>query len=157
MTHRIRASALIVRDNRLLLVNHVHPKTGFSWWIPPGGGLEDADSSIFDGAARETCEETALIVTCSRIAYIGEFEDPELKLLNIEFFLPADTVEGEPGLENIGPDGLDALYIKDVRWFTREALADVTVFPELLRDRFWSDRREGFPCPQYFGRRKGRL
>jgi 8-oxo-dGTP pyrophosphatase MutT (NUDIX family) len=28
------------------------------WWVPPGGGVETADTSVFDCARRETFEET---------------------------------------------------------------------------------------------------
>lgn len=40
MRHRIRAAALIVKDDSILLVQHVHPDTGELWWVPPGGGVE---------------------------------------------------------------------------------------------------------------------
>ncbi len=46
MKNRIRSAAIIVRDNKILLVKHVHPKTGFVWWVPPGGGIEESDESL---------------------------------------------------------------------------------------------------------------
>lgn len=152
MKHRTRVSALVVQDNRLLLVKHVHPGTGFTWWVPPGGGIEPQDRSIFDCAVRETFEESGLTVTCSRIAYIGEFEDNDLQEQNLELFCPADTVSGKVGLENVAGSGPDELYIKDAQWFSREALKQITVFPDLIRDRFWEDLAAGFPHPWYFGR-----
>ena len=36
MKNRIRAAA-IIDNNKILLVKHVHPITGFEWWVPPGG------------------------------------------------------------------------------------------------------------------------
>jgi hypothetical protein len=39
MKHRIRAAAIIVNQNAVLLVNHKHPANGFEWWVPPGGGF----------------------------------------------------------------------------------------------------------------------
>ncbi|MCH8190646.1 MAG: NUDIX hydrolase [Chloroflexi bacterium] len=49
LQHRIRCGALIVDGDRLLLVKHRHPKTGFVWWAPPGGRVE-GEESIFDCA-----------------------------------------------------------------------------------------------------------
>lgn len=69
MQHRIRAAAIIINDNKILLVKHVHPETGHEWWVPPGGGVEEIDNSIFDCAKRETFEETNLKIDVSRLLY----------------------------------------------------------------------------------------
>jgi ADP-ribose pyrophosphatase YjhB (NUDIX family) len=56
MRHRIRAAALIVNDDDILLVQHVHPDTSDIWWVPPGGCMEVVDTSVFHYARRETFE-----------------------------------------------------------------------------------------------------
>ena len=61
MKHRIRAAAIIVGDDRLLLVKHVHPQTGETWWVPPGGGLEGTET-IHECVKREVYEETGLTI-----------------------------------------------------------------------------------------------
>ena len=42
MKHRIRAAAIIVDGDSILLVKEEtnHPHDGRFWWIPPGGGVE---------------------------------------------------------------------------------------------------------------------
>jgi 8-oxo-dGTP diphosphatase len=149
MNHRIRVATIIVDNQKVLLVKHVHPKTGFAWWIPPGGGLEDKDASIFDCAKREAFEETNLKVDISRIIYIREFLGNEM---NLEIFTLADNHQGESGIGNIHGNGADEDYIKDIGWFSKEELQDVVVFPEILKDEFWDDYIRGFPTAKYLGR-----
>lgn len=153
MKHRIRAAAIIVDNNKVLLVKHVHPETGYVWWIPPGGGMEEVDGSIFDCAKREAFEESNLEIETSRLLYVREFYSEKTKILNMEFFVLADSFSGSIGIENIAGKGLDELYIKDVAWFTKEELKDIIVFPEILmRDEFWDDHAIGFPGTKYLGR-----
>ena len=155
MLQRIRVATIITSGDKILLVKHVHPETGYAWWVPPGGGIEEVDGSLFDCAKREVFEEANLTVDVSRIAYIREFFDKENQRLNLELFVLADAYQGEAGLENIHGQGLDALYIKDVKWLSREELQDVNVFPEILKDEFWNDLAGGFPTVKYLGRQVG--
>ena len=153
MQHRIRIAAIIINSDKILLVKHVHPDTGYTWWVPPGGGIEESDSSIFDCAKRESFEETNLKIETSRILYIREFYSKETQILNIKLFTLADSFHGEIGLENIRGKGPDELFIKGVAWFSKEDLKDVIVFPEILRDEFWDDCAAGFPNTKYLGRK----
>lgn len=152
MKHRIRVAAIIINDNKILLVKHVHPETGYTWWVPPGGGIEEFDSSIFECAKREAFEETNLKIETSRILYIREFYSKETQILNLELFTLANSFHGEVGLENIEGKGPDELFIKGVSWFSKEELKDIIVFPEILRDEFWDDYVAGFPNTKYLGR-----
>lgn len=156
MVHRIRIASIVTDNDRILLVKHVHPKTGYVWWVPPGGGVEESDASMFDCAKRETFEEANLAIEVSRILYVREFLDKENQKLNMEFFVLADTYHGEIGLDNINGNGLDELFIKDVKWFSKEELQSIVVFPEILKDEFWDDRAAGFPTIKYLGRQTGR-
>ncbi|HNE04578.1 MAG TPA: NUDIX hydrolase [Anaerolineales bacterium] len=156
MVHRIRVASIITNNDKILLVKHVHPKTGYAWWVPPGGGVEESDTSIFDCAKREVFEETNLTVEVSRILYIREFFDKENQRLNMEFFVLADKYSGESGLENLrSSNGLDELYIKDVKWLSREEIQNIVVFPEILKDQFWDEHAMNFPSIKYLGRQNG--
>ncbi len=152
MKHRIRSAAIIVDNNKILLVKHVHPKTGFEWWVPPGGGVEMFDKSIFDCAEREVLEETNLKISISRVIYIREFFDRENEILNIELFMLADSFLGKVNIKNIEGKGPDELYTKGVKWLSREDFQDIEVYPEILKDDFWEDNRNKFPNMRYLGR-----
>lgn len=152
MLQRIRAAAIITDNDKILLVKHVHPETKYEWWVPPGGGIEEVDNSIFDCAKRETFEEANITVGVSRIVYVREFLDKENQKLNIEFFVLAESYSGEIGLKNIQGNGLDEQYIKEVKWLSKEDLQNIVVFPEILKDEFWHDRAMNFPTVKYLGR-----
>lgn len=152
MKHRIRAAAIIIKDNKILLVKHVDPKTGFQWWVPPGGGVEEIDKSIFDCAKRETLEETNLKVELSRVLYIREFYDKENKKLNIELFVLADSFTGDVDIKNIYGNGEDENYIKKAVWLSKDEIKDIVVFPEIIKDEMWDDYKAGFLNTKYLKR-----
>ena len=152
MRHRVRAAALLVQDEQLLLVQHVHPDTGEVWWVPPGGGVEVSDTSVFDCARRETFEETGLDVTLERIVYIREFADQENQAYHLELFLSSSDFSGNLTIRHIHGNGPDEHFIKDVRWVHRNALQELEVYPEMLKDVFWDDLAQGFPQTRYLGR-----
>jgi 8-oxo-dGTP pyrophosphatase MutT (NUDIX family) len=152
MNHRIRAAALIVDHGRILLVEHTHPSTGETWWVPPGGGVEPEDDSIFACAARETFEETGLTVTLDRIVYTREFMDDERATLNLELFVLGRSFSGELTIANIRGRGPDEEYIRSARWLHKEDLQTLIVYPEILKGSFWDDLGRGFPQAVYLGR-----
>lgn len=54
---RQRASAVIIKDNRILLMHRIKP--GEDYYVFPGGGVEDGES-IEQAAIREVREELSL-------------------------------------------------------------------------------------------------
>jgi ADP-ribose pyrophosphatase YjhB (NUDIX family) len=145
----------VTEEDRLLLVQHVHPVTGEEWWVPPGGGLEATDASVFACAQREVFEETGLQVELSRIAYVREFVDREHQAHMVEFFLAADAHSGELTLRHVRDCGPDEQYVRDVRWVPKDDLAGMVVYPEMLADEFWEDLARGFPQIRYLGVQTG--
>ena len=138
MEHRIRAAAIVVKDNRLLLVKHQHPVTGIAWWVPPGGGLSTGET-LYDCAARETYEETGLTVELGQILYMREFIDLEFKKHNLKVFILAKSVKGTLTTKNLLPNDMDSYYIKAVKFLAPKEMLNLTVFPEILKDEFWND------------------
>jgi 8-oxo-dGTP diphosphatase len=152
MRHRIRAAALIVRNLEILLVCHRTPGTTDTWWIPPGGGLEAFDASIFACASREVFEETGLHASCSRIAYIREFVETSRQIRHLELFVVADTVSGDITLANLPSTGADFEMIQETRWVDKQSLPDLTIYPAIIyTDEFWDDYAAGFPTTKYLG------
>lgn len=155
MKHRIRSAGFIVQDEKILLVKHCSPDARDDfWWVPPGGGVEASDDSIFACAAREIFEETGLTATLSRIAYVREFYDGKFDVRHCEFFLPVDSFSGTPSLDFLPPSSPDSDLVTELRWFTQSELAEITLYPEELRDIFWADLAEGFPSVRYLGLQK---
>jgi 8-oxo-dGTP pyrophosphatase MutT (NUDIX family) len=154
MKHRIRAAALLVEDDRILLVHHVDPQTAESFWVPPGGGLEEEDASVFHCARREVFEETGLEVWPSRIAWIAEFCDERDGVVHLELFLAGGRAKGEITLEHLPPGQPDSDMIQEARWVHRDELDALQVYPAELRDAaFWQSIVEEGQGTCYLGRR----
>ncbi|MBI2166374.1 MAG: NUDIX hydrolase [Chloroflexi bacterium] len=154
MQHRIRAAALIVKKGRLLLVKHVHPESGSVFWVPPGGGVNAGQESIYDAATREVLEETGLRVTLGRILYIREFVDMEMHLHNLELFILADRFDGKLTIDNLRPGDLDSRYIKEVGFLSPAEMRDLNIFPHELKAQFWMDIESGATA-KYLGQQVG--
>ena len=152
MRHRIRAAAIVIEGDSILLVQHQHDEVeeGQSWWVPPGGGVEGGES-LLECARRETLEETGLSVELGRIAYIREFVEPGYH--HCEVFLVADSYSGtlmtgrNPGTGIFDVDHI----IKDVRFVHRDEMAGMTIYPEEIKTSLWDDIANGFPGMKYLG------
>lgn len=151
MKHRIRSAGLVVQEDEILLVAHRSPISGKTIWVPPGGGIEREDESIFACAAREIFEETGLSASLSRIAYVREFYDAQSDTRSCEFFCVVDRFSGTPTIKHLPPSSPDSDWITELRWFKRDQLEPIIVYPEVLRDRFWQDLIDGFPTIYHLG------
>ncbi len=88
---RVRACGLLIKNERLLMVNH-RSLTETDFWAPPGGGVnfgESASSSL----QRELREETGLETEVGEFLFACEFI--QLPLHAIELFFLVRQVRGE--------------------------------------------------------------
>jgi len=151
MKNRIRAAAIIIDNNKILLVKHVHPITGFEWWVPPGGGIEVSDNSIKDCIIRETFEETGYkINVASEPKFLREFLDIENDTLNMELFFTATIAGGNKTINNIYGNGDDEEYIKAAEWLSIKQIQSIRIYPEELKDTFGMNIKN-----VYLGRQQG--
>jgi ADP-ribose pyrophosphatase YjhB (NUDIX family) len=132
MRYGISAATLIVQNDQLLLVNH-RESGKYDFWVPPGGSLVGSES-IMDCARRETLEETGLSVELGQILYIQELWEPGYHFC--KFFIQCTAFNGELTLANKDPA---ESFLVAARFFSQEALQDLTVFPTILKDQFWQD------------------
>lgn len=140
MKHRISAGVLALREDKILLVRHFRAGQ-HDFWAGPGGGVEGSEE-LHAAAAREAFEETGLRVAVGAMAYIDELVDASGRM--VKFWFLADYLSGEI---DISANPAEGEAIVEAGWFARDALPEGYVFPEILRDRFWSDRATGFPAP----------
>lgn len=153
MNQRVRAAVILQRGSSVLLVQHVDPATGAEWWVPPGGGLEDADETVMHCAAREAREESGLDVRVGRLIYLREFTSNGAR--NIELFFAGEVIGGTLTTANVQGSGPDDRMIRDVRWIERTEIARLTVYPECLAREFWEDVERGFTDVRYLGTADG--
>ena len=124
-------------------------------WVPPGGTVDPGESLAL-AAAREAAEEAGLSVTLGRMVYLQEFRPASGEELVLEAAFLATAITDRPAADLAAARAIEAAgkgdrpwaawFIQDadgprreVRWFSREALAAVPepVYPAFLREAFW--------------------
>lgn len=121
---RLAVRAVIVENNRLLLVN--------AWknsdlMCAPGGGVE-VHASLPDNLIREVYEETGLTIAVGEVCLINEFHDPDSAYHQVEIFFRARIVAGalDPGWQDTEQ------IVTDRRWISEVELAQTRFKPDAL-------------------------
>ncbi len=130
---RIAARALILHQDRLLLVN-AYPAAKSNLWCAPGGGAE-AGASLPANLMREVREETGLTISVGPPALINEFHDPATGFHQVDIFFRSTIVAGEIDTAWRDVEGI----VTERRFFTRAELAAgiVRYKPSSLASAAW--------------------
>ena len=125
---RVAARAVILRDDRVLLVN-AFPETPerAPLWCLPGGGVEAGDG-LHETLIREVAEETGLTIRPGPLAAVSEFLDPETGFHQIDHFFHAEIDGPAPDPAHEDPAGVVTLR----RWTARAELAALPHAPAFL-------------------------
>lgn len=125
------ASVFVINpiNKKILLVHHKK----YNKWVQPGGHIEDNETPE-EAALREVYEETGVKVKLlgGRFPREDDFIKPlgiqrnrNLKgIVHIDFIYPAVPVNKIETIINVNENN-------DVRWFSREELNQVDVFPDI--------------------------
>lgn len=140
MKHRISAGVLAFRDGEILLVRHFRARR-HDFWCGPGGGVEGSEE-LHATAEREAFEETGLRVRAHTLAYIDELVDASGRI--VKFWFLADYVSGDIDVSR-NPAKNESII--EAGWFSRDALPEGHIFPEMLRGNLWSDLERGLTAP----------
>lgn len=125
---RLAARALLLRDDRLLIVN-AYAGTQSDLWCAPGGGVERG-ASLPDTLIREMHEETGLTVGVGDVALVNEFHDPASGFHQVEVFFRCHLIAGEIDDTWQDPEAV----VSRRRWVSRAELAEVRHKPDSLAD-----------------------
>lgn len=131
---RIAARALILHQDRLLLVN-AYPKHRLGLWCAPGGGCE-AGQSLPENLAREVREETGLTIAVGTPALVNEFHDPDTGFHQIDIFFRCKVTGGAIDPVWRDPEGV----VTERRFFSRAELAQIRFKPDSLPTVAWGDQ-----------------
>lgn len=130
-TPRLAARALILIDNRLLLVN-AYPSGISDLWCAPGGGVHPG-TSLPDNLIREVHEETGLTITVGLPALINEFHDPASGFHQVDIYFHCQIASGQLDPTWRDPEGV----VTDRRLFAQPDLADIRYKPDSLPNATW--------------------
>ncbi len=89
---RLATRALILQENKLLLVN-AFPGGRSDLWCAPGGGVESG-ASLHENLMREVYEETGLRISVGLPALINEFHDPATGFHQVDIFFRCTVTDG---------------------------------------------------------------
>lgn len=131
---RLAVRAIIMHENRLLLVN-AWPDGKSDLMCAPGGGVERG-SALPDNLVREVFEETGLAIEVGTPCLVNEFHDPNGSFHQVDVYFRC-TLLSDPTLDHNWLD-VDAV-VTDRRWVTREAMAKLRVKPDSLAAVAWAD------------------
>lgn len=128
---RIATRALIVADDRLLLVN-AYAGQKSDLWCAPGGGVNPGHS-LPDNLIREVFEETGLTVSVGPPVMVNEFHDPTHGFHQIEVFFRCTLTAGALNPAWRDPEGI----VTRRAWFSRNDLAGIRVKPDSIAAAAW--------------------
>ena len=128
---RLAVRAIILHQDRLLLVNAYKGGTS-DLWCAPGGGVEPG-ASLPDNLMREVHEETGLRVAVGAPALINEFHDPGTGFHQVDLFFRCTITSGQ-----LDPGWTDPEAVVTQRhFFARPELAFIRLKPDSLPDVAW--------------------
>ena len=133
---RLATRALILHEDRLLLVN-AYPGGRSDLWCAPGGGVEPG-ASLPDNLIREVHEETGLTVSVGVPVLINEFHDPASGFHQVDLFFRCTITAGTIDPRWRDPEGV----VTQRQFFSRRDLemGRIRFKPDSLPAAAWGDK-----------------
>ena len=130
---RLAVRALILHEDRLLLVN-AYPGGWSDLWCAPGGGATPG-ASLPENLIREVHEECGLTVDVGPPVLINEFHDPATGFHQVDLFFHCTIIAGTLDPKWKDPEGV----VTDRRFFARNDLARIRFKPASLACAAWGE------------------
>lgn len=128
---RLAVRALILDQDRLLLVNAFGGGVS-DLWCAPGGGVE-LGASLPDNLIREVYEETGLTVDVGAPVLVNEFHAPDHGFHQVDIYFRCDIVAGALDADWRDPEGI----VTERQFFTRAEMAGIRYKPDSLPYAAW--------------------
>jgi ADP-ribose pyrophosphatase YjhB (NUDIX family) len=121
----VGVGAIIIEDNRVVLVKRLHPPLQDKWSIP--GGVLEVGELVREAAVREAREETGLVVEPGEL--LGVYDRV---LRNQERLVQYHYVLIDFLCRRVAGDLTAASDAAEVRWFTRDELPALKLAEDTL-------------------------
>jgi 8-oxo-dGTP diphosphatase len=131
---RLAVRALILHQDRLLLVNAYGGGVS-DLWCAPGGGV-NLGSGLPDNLIREVYEETGLTVTVGAPVLVNEFHAPAQGFHQVDIYFRCTITAGALDANWRDPEGI----VTERRFFSRADMADIRYKPDSLPNAAWGGK-----------------
>ena len=138
---RIRAVGIVIKDNRVLLIER---KNELEYFVFPGGGVEK-EETVEQAVIRELQEETTVQVKIKKLLYQHIYDDE-----TEQYFYLCEYITGEPKLADDAPEIKQMAQGNDFYnpgWYKVEDLKSMLIFPLEIRDLLLEDIKNDFSKP----------
>ena len=118
---RVRVAAIIIKDNKILLVRHCKDES--SYWLLPGGGVEVGEV-ISDSLKRELKEELNIIIETFELLFVVESISKNNKHIIQPTFL----------VKNFNVDNIrlgEDIRVCGFNFFSINQLKNLTIYPDI--------------------------
>ena len=130
---RLSVRALLLHQDRLLIVN-AYPKGRSDLWCAPGGGAHAGDS-LPENLAREIHEECGIRVAVGDPALVNEFHDPKTGFHQVDLYFRCTMLDEALPEVWLDPEGV----VTERRFVTRQELARLRHKPDSLATAAWGE------------------
>jgi 8-oxo-dGTP diphosphatase len=127
--HRISAGAIIIHNNKILVVRY-NNSSGKTYLVCPGGGV-NGDEGLPQAAVREVKEETGIEVVPNKILCVEDLCWRDYRLVKVWFLCLMDGGQLER------TQGAIAETIIEAKWYTKEELKNEVVYPRIIMESDW--------------------
>ena len=134
---RFAVRAILISENKLLLVNAYKPEDQKNLWCAPGGGL-DAHSSLHENLKREVFEETGYNIEVGKVAMVNEFHDPKVPFHQVEIFFRSQIVGSPVKTPWEDPAGV----VMESRFFCEKECSLISLKPSKLLEVAFDNHSE---------------
>lgn len=127
--YRIAASAIILHEDKILLVRYKQGESSFL--VGPGGGVH-VNEDLNQALVREVKEETGLIVQPGKMLFVEDLLTEHYRMIKFWFFCA--IIEGQlKQTQEAKEEG-----IIEVSWFSKDDLQNEIVYPSIIMDVDWT-------------------
>lgn len=141
MARHTRYQGFIIQDHQVLLIKHQSRKADLSFWVIPGGGIEETETEE-ECVIREMKEETNLDVEIDRLLLDEPSPPGSVYRWRKSYLCYPVSGEASPGYEP-EPEAAADYLISEVRWFDlreedkwlEDLKQDPYIYPQLARLR----------------------
>lgn len=129
---RLAARALILHQDRLLIVN-AYPGGTSDLWCAPGGGVH-AGTSLPENLQREVQEECGVGISVGAPCLVNEFHDPATGFHQVDIYFRCTLTSAIPPVWT-DPEGV----VTERRFVTQAELARLRHKPDSLAAAAWGN------------------